>query len=334
MIRFYYGAGSKQASELLTQSIQKDIQAGKDVLFLVPEQQTVSVERQMLELLPPSAQLHFEVVNFSRLANRTFRTLGGHSWNVATPSVRSLSMWRALRDLAPMLLQYGEHAQKARLCDMMLETAKRCKAYTITADALLRAADALPAGEPLCEKLTDLGTVLGAFEPTLAQKFDNGDDDLDRLSDLLDEHGKQLFSGTHVYVDGFTDYTAQELAVLRALIAATPEISFTFPLASPADTGLHLQSAVHTHKQLQRLARELGEEIQMVRPAQEPPQSAREYLVRHLFDMNAEPAPLALLEAPDVSLTLCANPFSEAQAVAAQIHRLVRAGARYRDITV
>lgn len=334
MIRFYYGAGSEQASELLTKSIQKDIQAGKDVLFLVPEQQTVSVERRMLELLPPSAQLHFEVVNFSRLANRTFRTLGGHSWNVATPTVQALSMWRALRDLAPVLLQYGEHAQKARLCDMMLETAKRCKAYTITADALLRAADALPADEPLCEKLTDLGTVLGAFEQTLTQKFDNGDDDLDRLYDLLTEHGKQLFSGTHVYVDGFTDYTAQEIAVLRALIAATPEIAFSFPLTSPADTGLHLQSAVHTHKQLQRLARELGEEIQMVRPVQEAPKSAREYLVRHLFDMDAEPAPLALLDSPDVTLTLCANPFSEAEAVVARIHRLVRAGARYRDITV
>ncbi len=334
MIRFYYLAGSEQTNALLTESIQQSIRAGRDVLLLVPEQQTVSVERRMLELLPPAAQLHFEVVNFSRLANRTFRTLGGHSWNVATPTVQALSMWRALRDLAPVLSHYGEHARKARLCDMMLETAKRCKAYAITADALLRAADALPAGEPLSHKLTDLGSALGAFEQTLAQHFDNGDDDLDRLAELLRTSGKQLFSNTHIYVDSFTDYTAQELSVLRALIAASPEISFTFPLASPADTGLHLQSAVHTHKRLQRMARELGEQIHTVRPVQQAPKSAREYLSRHLFDMNAEPAPLALLDTPDVSLTLCANPFSEAEAAVAEIQRLVRAGARYRDITV
>ena len=45
--------------------------------------------------------------------------------------------------------------------------------------------------------------------------------------------------------------------------------------------------------------------------------------------------PLALLESPDVSLTLCDNPFSEAEAAVAEIHRLVREqNCRYRDITV
>ena len=335
MIRFYYHADSEQTNALLTQRIEENVKADKEVLLIVPEQQTVSVERRMLEILPPSAQLQFEVVNFSRLANRVFRTLGGHSWNTATPTVRALSMWRALRDLAPLLLQYGAHAKETRLCDMMLETAKRCKAYRIGADDLLRAADALPEGEPLARKLTDLGSVLGAFEQTLGAAFDNGDNDLDRLSKKLQAHGKNLFASTHVYVDSFTDYTEQELAVLRALISSAAEVSFTFPLASPSETGLHLHSIVHTHKQLQRIARELGEEIHMERVAQDPPKSAREYVVRHLFDMNAEPAPLALLADPDISLTLCATPFSEAEAAVAEIHRLVREkGCRYRDITV
>lgn len=334
MIRFYYRAGSAQTDALLVQSVQDALRAGKEVLFLVPEQQTVSVERRMLEILPPAAQLQFEVVNFSRLANRTFRTLGGHSWNVATPTVRALSMWRALRHLAPLLSQYAEHAREGRLCDMMLEMAKRCKAYAITADELLRAADALPENEPLCAKLKDLGTVLGAFEQTLARSFDNGDDDLDRLAAMLKTHGKALFSNTYIYVDSFMDYTKQELAVLRELIVAAPEVSFTTPLSHAGQTGLHLQSAAHTHRQLQRVARELGEEIIMLRAENVQPRSAREYVAEHLFDMDAEPAPLGLLEAPDVSLTLCANPFSEAEAAVAEIHRLVRAGCRYRDIAV
>ena len=334
MIRFYYRAGSAQTTALMTQSIKQDLQAGKDVLFLVPEQQTVSEERRMLEILPPSAQLHFEVVNFSRLANRTFRTLGGHRWNIATPTVRALSMWRALRDLAPVLSQYGAHAKEGRLCDMMLETAKRCKAYAITSDDLLRTADTLDQDEPLCRKLTDLGTILGAFEQTLAQGFDNGDDELDHLAELLVSHGKELFFNTHIYVDGFTDYTAQELSVLRALIAAAPEVSVTSPLSGAKDSGLHLQSAVHTHKQLQRVANTLGTEILMMRTEEEVPHSAREYVAKHLFDMNAQPAPLSFLEDPDLSLTLCANPFAEAEAAAAEIHRLVRKGCRYRDITV
>lgn len=334
MIRIYYSSGSEQTENRLTQSIKENIAAGKEVLVLVPEQETVSVERRMLELLPPSAQLQFEVVNFSRLANRTFRTLGGHSWNVATPTVRALSMWRALRNLAPLLSQYGEHAHEPRLCDMMLETAKRCKASAISADELLRTADLLPKDEPLAAKLTEIGTVIGAFEQTLSQSFDNGDDDLDRLAEMLQAHGKALFANTCIYVSSFMDFTKQELAVLRALISAAPEVSFTSPLTHAGETGLHLESAVQTHKRLQRMARELGEEVLMLRAESEAPKSAREYVAKHLFDMNAEPAPLSLLETPDVTLTLCANPFSEAEAAVAQIHRLVREGCRYRDITV
>ncbi len=334
MIHFYYNAGSEATTARLTQSIQEKINEGQEVLLLVPEQQTVSVERRMLEILPPSAQLHFEVVNFSRLANRVFRVLGGHSWNVATPAVRALTMWRALRDLAPVLSRYGEHAKEGRLCELMLETAERCKAYAITSDLLLKTAERLPEDEPLASKLTDLGTIMGAFEQTLAKGFDNGDNELDRLAELLVAHGKKLFGATYIYVDGFMDYTAQEFAILRALMACAPDVSFTFPLTSPTDDGLHLKSAAHTHARLQFAANDLSKSISMVRAPQSAAQSAREYVAQHLFDMDAEPAPLGFLEDPDVSLTLCANPFSEAQAAVAEIHRLVQAGCRYRDITV
>ena len=334
MIYFYYNAGSEQTTVKLTQSIREKIDEGKEVLLLVPEQQTVSTERRMLEILPPKAQLQFEVVNFSRLANRTFRQLGGHSWNVATPAVRALTMWRALRDLAPMLSQYGEHAKEARLCDLMLETAERCKAYGITSDELLRLAESLLPDEPLAQKLTDLGTIIGTFEQTLSQSFDNGDNELDNLVKLLATHAKALFADTYIYVDGFMDYTAQEFAVLRTLMSASPAISFTFPLAAPADGGLHLKSAARTHDRLQFAAKDLGESILMVRGEERAPQSAREYVAQHLFDMDAEPAPLGFLESPDISLTLCATPFSQAQAAVAEIHRLVREGCRYRDITV
>ncbi len=334
MIRFYYRAGSPATQNALLNAIRADLHAGGEVLLLVPEQQTVAVERRMLAALPPTAQLHFEVINFSRLANRVFRVLGGHCWNVATPAVKALTMWRTLQDLAPVLVQYGTHAAQPRLCEMMLQTAERCRAYRITADELLRVADDLPDGDPLQGKLRDLGTVIGVFERELCASFDNGDEELDRLEALLLEHGKTLFANTHVYVDSFTDFTAQELAVLRALIDCAARVNVTFPLHSPHHEGLHLASASHTHKQLTRMARELYREIHIVRADTPTPATAREYLAEHLFDMTAQGAPLHLFEQCDVSLCACANPFSQADAAVAEIQRLVRNGCRYRDIAV
>ncbi len=334
MIRFYYNGGSTAVKEALTAQIKEDLDAGKQVLLLVPEQETVSAERRMLEALPPSAQLRFEVVNFSRLANRVFRILGGHSWNTATPAVRALLMWRTLRHLSPLLLQYGTHASEPKLCDMMLEAATRLRAYCIPAEKLLQTADELPENDPLRPKLQDLGTVLGTFEADLIRRFDNGDDDLDRLAAILQGNGAALFESTHIYLDSFTDYTGQEIAVLRRLMAASPCVSFTLPLESPHDTGLHLSSAARTHEQLKRIANELGIEIKLCLTPSPTPQHAQAYLAKNLFRMTAEAAPMGLVQGGNVRLTECNDPFSEADAAVSYVQELVRNGCRYRDIAI
>ena len=334
MIRFFYQAGTRATEDALLDAIKSDLAKGGEVLLLVPEQETVSVERRMLHALPPDAQLSFEVVNFSRLANRVFRVMGGHQWHVATPAVRSLLMWRTLHALSPMLSCYGAHADTRRLCDMMLETVSHCRAFGVSHDALLGAAATLEQSDPFRDKLTDLGMVFGAFERALSERFDNGDDDLDRLCELLRQKGAGVFANTHVYVDSFTDFTGQECDILRILMERAASLGITFPLDGPGDAGLHLESATRTHSLLSRMAKELSLPITMHKPAGQKPHTAREYLVRHLFDMNAERAPLSFVESSDVSVTLCHSPFEEARAATAEIHRLVRAGARYRDIAV
>lgn len=335
MIRFLYGAGTEKARDTLYESIRQDLAAGAKAILLVPEQETVNTERRMLELLPPASQLSFEVLNFSRLANRTFRALGGLSYHAASPAASALLMWRTLTTLAPYLQQYRESAaENPDFCDVMLDTAKQLKAYCITPDALIGAADALPADEPLREKLSDLGAVLSAYEHALHERFDDPKDELSKLADQLSHHAKALFSDTHIYIDSFTDFTTEELTVIRHLLAAAPSVTVTFPLCSPADTGLHLAASLTTHRKLLRMARELDLSVHYEAPCDERPKTALSYLSRYLFDMTAEPAPLAFSASGEITYTVTATPFEEAKAVAAEIHRLVRRGARYRDITV
>ncbi len=334
MIHFYYGADRPQTAERLTEAIRSDLGAGKQVFLLVPEQHTVATERRMLAALPMAAQLRFEVVNFSRLANRVFRILGGHSFRPATPAVQALVMWQSLRELAPLLVRYGKHAEEQRLCELMLQTAARCHAYRISAEDLLSVAEQLPSNEPLAGKLKDLGTVIGTFETSLRTLFDNGDEELDRLCELVRERGDTLFGKSCFYVDSFTDFTAQELEVLRALMGCVEDISFTFPLTHAGERGIHLASPVATHRRLLRMANELGLCVSYTNADTDAPKTAREYLSRYLFDMTAKPAPFALMKNPDVEFLRCADPYEQAEAAVAVIHRLVREGCRYRDIAV
>ena len=77
MIKLILGGAGTGKSTRLREMICDDVLHGVSALLLVPEQETVAAERRMLDILPPSAQLSFEVTNFTRLANRVFRTCGG-----------------------------------------------------------------------------------------------------------------------------------------------------------------------------------------------------------------------------------------------------------------
>lgn len=336
MIRFFYRAGSDSTSEKLIACIKEDLAAGHKAILLVPEQETVSVERRMLELLPPATQLSFEVLNFSRLANRTFRVLGGLSHHAASPAAAALFMWQALGETAPLLRQYGSAAAKDNaLCDLMLATAAQCKAACISPEDLLQAAEALPEGEPLQDKLSDIGLILSTYALRLGERFDDTSNDPERLAELLRHEGKALFADTHVYVDSFADFTMQELAVLRELMAIAPTVTVTFPLEDHrAESGLHLTAALRTHKKLFAMAKELGQSVYFDGEASQRPKNALSYFAQNLFNMDAEKAPLAMADSDQISLCVCATPFEEASAIATRIHSLIRAGYHYRDIAV
>ena len=99
MITFVYGAPGAGKTEYIFKTVDHE----RPTFILVPEQETVVTERLALEKLGAKAQLNVEVLNFTRLCNRVFRQYGGLSHKYISPSMRSLFMWKTLRELAPTL---------------------------------------------------------------------------------------------------------------------------------------------------------------------------------------------------------------------------------------
>ncbi|MBR6726845.1 MAG: exodeoxyribonuclease V subunit gamma [Clostridia bacterium] len=291
MIRFYYHAGSPQTRAKLTEAIRRDLADGREVLLLVPEQETVSVELRMLRELPASAQLTFEVSNFSRFANRVFRRLGGLSLRAASPAVSALLMWQILREMASTLHQYGSAAAKdSALCDLMLATDAQCRTACIDPENLTSAIDKLSEkGDPLGGKLSDLKAILTAYRARLEKKhYDDSSTDLNRLKDKLEtDEGKALLQNTCVYIDSFADFTTQELGVIGAITAAAPSVAITFPLANRnTESGLHLSSVVNSHRHLQQRVK--GDVERLCEEAALP-EAPLDYFSHHLFNMSARP---------------------------------------------
>lgn len=332
MIRLLCGeAGSGKSTAILAR-MANVLAAGGHAYLLVPEQEAVAREREIMAALPPSAQLRFEVFNFSRLANHVFRQVGGLSYRGITPGGRSLVMWQTLRALSPFLGEYGERAKNdAALTSLMRAAVSECKAYAITPDRLEQAADSLPADSALSRKLRDLSLVLGGYDARLGERWEDSEDDLCRLAALLDEH--PLFRGAHIFVDSFTSFPASELAVLTRLARQAEELTVALCCDSPASDALHFAEITRTAAVLRRMAAQIDcpvklERLETVRRTDNATLAA---LGRQLWRMEDA---AAIPDSDAVELFTCADPFAEAECAASRIAALVQGGMRYRDIVL
>lgn len=328
MVHFIYGAAKSGKTAHLLRHIADDASCGRRAYLIVPEQETVAIERRVVSMLEGSAQLSVEVVNFSRLCNLIFRTVGGISYSTATPSVRSLIMWNTIRELSPMLEEYrvGE-AYDFSLTEKMISAVTELKAYGVTAARLERVCGKIPTDSPLHAKLRDVSLIYAAYSASLAESFTDSQDDLSRATPLI-----QKFSPIHdanVYIDSFSSFTGQELAFICKLAESCRELYITLPLSSPDDTSMHLESVRQT---LARLKRMLGRWDELCLSAEHSDRDAAlEYLGEQIWNFEAPP-----LDVPTdcVSIYECETPYSESDTVACAIRRAMQEGVRCSEIAV
>lgn len=334
MITLIYGSWGHGKTTAVLRSVAKDTQAGIHTFLIVPEQETVQSERATLQLLPPSAQLHLEVLNFSRLYNRVCREYGGLSYRYVTKPIRHLLMWQNLRELSPLLEEYGGLCEKdASLGEMMLSAIGECKACGICPDQLEKTASQLPSESPLGKRLRDLALIYASFDRLVAENYSDSADDLARLHDILKT--KKFFKKTNVYIDSFTSFTAVEHHIIEQIFEQADNVTITIPLASPASKAISSLGIQESASKLIAVAnRHGGYQTIILEGNHRAASPALAYLSENLWKMDLVEKEGTPSYDGSIQLEICDTPYAEADAAASHILSLLRKGERCRDIAV
>ena len=339
MIRIITGDFGSGKTTAVTKGIRRDLESGRRVCLLVPEQETVTAEIRMANILPPSSTLSFEVSNFTRLANTVFRMVGGLSYRYAGSATRALCMWRTMGELLPLLHEKEGEVEIGRV-RKMTAAMNELSLLSVTPSALADTAKKLPSDSRLREKLEDLSLLSTTYRALLRERFDDATEDLDRLALVLRE--KSPLSDTVFYVDGFISYTEQEYRVLSALAKSSP-LTVTLTLPRGCEEDLCFTETRDTLTRLMRMAE--WERIPCERvDLGEGKRTAVSLLAdvrKQLFSGNMTggvcceaPKTEDPLRAP-LRIFRAADPFGEAEWIAADIaRRVAEEGARYRDFAI
>jgi len=196
------------------------------MILLVPEQMSHELERRVCEYCGHTASLHVEVLSFTRLCSRVFEMEGGIARRYMSDEGKTLVMYRALELAAPLTESFSTKNTRTRFIESLLKTAAACRAACITPNTLLAAAN--KAEMPLKNKMKDIAIVLEIYQGLLKQDLHDPDERPDFLCDVLDH--SSVFNGVSIWVDGFRDFTGQQIEILKRLLLRCTAVTVSLPL--------------------------------------------------------------------------------------------------------
>lgn len=298
-------------------------------ILIVPEQYSHETERALCRALTTAQCARCEVLSFTRLARRVAETVGGVADRTLDAGGRVLLMHAAVRQVVEHLSVYRTPSRKPSFLAGLVATVDECKSYGVTPDALAAAGETVGGSEG--DKLKDIALIYGAYAALTARSAADPRDRLDKLADALESSA--WAEGKRFWVWGFTDFTAQEGGVLRALMARGERLTVALTLDNACDDPSDIfGSAKRTAAYLRRLAESAGVETeQEALPYVSRRTEGLTHLEQNLFAAN----PVSFAGEGGVTVVTAPDPRSEAEWTAAEILRLVREeGYRFRDIAV
>lgn len=330
-LRIVYGRAGTGKSEYILRDMAALHEAGQHALLLVPEQASHQAETLLAErtgCLSPGLQ----ALSFKRMAYAVMKECG-YRRDTLDAGGKCMLLCRVIDGLDKELAYYRGAGEKPGFVDCIASFLSELK--KAQADGTQLAAFADRADGVLRDKLSDLSRISTRYAEELSGRLLDADDPLTICAQLVAERG--LYRGVHIYLDGYDKFTAQEMAVLAALLhnGCRVTAAFTTPTLFVPESGVFAPAA-RTAYRVTQCAREAGQAVEpavrLDKPWRFDHSPGLAHLERELYAYPSTPYPG---DPGDVALFHASNPYTEVVALAADINRQVRErGLCYRDVAV
>ena len=324
MLKILIGTDWVENRKRILSELSKDVTGGKSGrVLLVPELISHDMERRLCAEAGNTTSRYAEVLSFSRLARRVADESGHSAMPCLDEGGRVVAMAAAVSQVQSKLKFFASVGTKPEFITGLIETVDECKRCLVEPSSLMHASKRTSGS--LAQKLEELFYIFEAYDGICMH---GKKDPRDLLSWLLDELESSNYAQSHVfYIDGFYDFTHQQMDILTYLICNSQEVTISLCCDCPGSKYLAFERPGETASNLIRIARSNGIDAVLI-----PCQSSNADIGRiagNLFEGE-----LGRVSVDCLNVRCYDSVFQECEAVAERILELVRAGYRYRDISV
>ena len=325
MLRLVLGCDWTANRDEILRRIAQDVGSRKENrILIVPELISHETERRLCAAAGDTASRYAEVLSFTRLARRVSDAMGSAAIECLDNGGRVVAMASAARQLSSKLKAYAAVETKPEFLTSLIDGIDEFKRCCISSQDLLMASQQTQGS--FAQKLEELSLLMEGYESLCSR---GKRDPRDQMTWLLEQLEDGTFAQAHVfYIDGFPDFTRQNLAIIEHLIKESPCVTVSLNCDKIESPLLAFEKAGETARQIYRCAERAGVEIRVehIPSRRDLLFEAREKLFQGAITANVSVKPLQTFHAE--------SPYQECMAAAQQIMELVAGGCRYRDISL
>ena len=318
------------------------------MVLLAPKQGTYQLEQQLLAGSALGGYTRLSILSFESLAHFVLDHFGRSRPTLLTEVGRVMVLRSLLAKERHKLKVFRASARLTGFAQELSNVITEAQQAGFDATSLLRAAAEIRDAEGLRRKLEDIATLLSAYETWLrAHSLQDYEALLKDSANLLATSGATGFRLASLWVDGFAEFSDQELDVLAKVIPYCEQTTITFCLERlPAREQSWLSHWWVTERAVRRCQARIGsipgiklrlESLSGSSSAHRFSTSpALSYLQQSWDSAKAFEGDKAVVKsaAEAVALRACQHPEAEITTAAREILRFVRAGGRYREAAV
>ena len=326
MLTLLLGTDWTENRKTVLARIARDVAARRgNRILMVPELISHDTERRLAAAAGDTASRYAQVLSFTRLGRRVMDIVGAGARECLDASGRIVAMAAAARQLHSRLKVYAAVETKPEFLGSMVEAVDEFKRCCIQ-PADLMAASQQTTGS-FSEKLQELALLTETYDALCSR---GKRDPRDQMTWVLEQLEEIDFASKHTfYVDGFPDFTRQNMAILEHLILNSESVTVSLTCDGLRSDAMAFEDPAETALHLMRFAEAKGVpvKIEMI-PSREDTLSP---VRQKLFQGKLQYMP----QLDDCVLAVRAGSvYQECQVAAQQIMRRVQQGCRYRDVSV
>lgn len=304
-------------------ALKRQNTSGSRHIVIAPDKFSLSIEKEIFIRLGIEASFNIDVVSFMRLAAKA----QSNPAECLSKSGALLVFKKILNRHASALKHYARVARLPGFASEMYAVVTSFRNNCHTPEQILQAAEGLPQTSTVRKKAEDIALLYKEYIEELARGYGDGTTRVDEF--IKKAPGLAFLKESHVYIAGFSAFTAKQYEVIAALMLHAKSVTVAATPGNGGDNAEYYPS--YTLQRLTELAEDLGSPAEVI-PTFEMLKEPFGTVNRQLFAAKNIPSPpnaqaFVLVEENTV--------YDEINGIAKEIVRLVALrGLRYRDIAV